>query len=177
MKQELEAPEAVSNRVFIKGRLMGINWIDSKTESPVSVKVLETPGNGGEERKGGRLMLMRNFALMVFGKIMMFGLFGLYLLSCAGRAIGFRKKAPINWRKVSWLSNHMKLAVLFALPLAFAGCVGYVGPDYGPGYVEPAWGPDFYVFGGGYYHGHYAHAYSARGAASRGFAGHGGGHR
>lgn len=184
MKQELEAPEELTKRLVSGQRVMGIDWIDSKAATPVTVKVVEAPAEPEVPRKGGRWLALRDFVLRALGNVVMFvcliGLFGFYTLSCLGHSVGLQQKKPSRWTRMKRLNHPLGLVLLFALAIAFTGCVGYVGPDYGPGYVG---GPDFYVFGGGYYHGHYAHAYAARGAVSRGFgghggfAGHGGGHR
>ena len=58
--------------------------------------------------------------------------------------------------------------------VTLAGCVGYVGPGYGPDVAIG--GPDVTIFGGGFERGHVVHDYARRGHESRGSAhfGHGG---
>src|SRR5580704_4757830 len=151
MKEQLEASEAAKDRQAGGGRALDIKWVDSKKESPVSVTIIGS--------------LPARFA-GVLGRT---GGFFIYWVKRGGHAVGLRKESPPHWKNVSQVHSHLGIALLFALMIGFAGCVGYVGPG-GPG---PYYGPDFAVFGGGYYHGHFAHAYSVRGAASRGgFHGH-----
>jgi hypothetical protein len=176
MKQELTTPEAQANRVMGERRMVGIEWIDFKATTPISVMVTEKPANVEVKRKRARRLLWHKLVRPTLGNIVLFGcllgLFSFYCLNCVVRVFGLRKDKPSQWEQMRRLSCHFGLAFLFAAGLM--GCVGYVGPGPGPVYGGPYIdGPDFYVFGGGY-HGHYAGAFSHRGAASRGFGGHGG---
>jgi hypothetical protein len=185
MNQELESLERTERLATMGQGLVGIKWTNDEAAAPISVEVIEKPAAVSPERqtkrcRRARRRLLHNFLQPTFGGIVMFfgliGLFGLYWLSCLGKAVGFDRNRRFRWKNTGRLLCISGLALLFAAGLM--GCVGYVGPDYGPGYVGPVYdGPDVYVFGGGYYHGNYAHAYSHRGAVSRGFGGgHAGGH-
>ncbi len=69
-----------------------------------------------------------------------------------------------------------KPCALILAGAALAGCVGYVGPGGGGGVYVNTWGPDAYVFHGGYVGPVHDHDFARRGAASRAVAGvHGGG--
>jgi hypothetical protein len=178
MKQELEVPEvnAVTDR-----RVMGVDWIDSKSATPVSVDVIKAPNDFkcGRNRNTGSARRVRFSQVLMKAVGVAFNL-TLFCWSCAqgvGHGLGLiRRGSPQVGDRMRRIKRNAGLILLFVLAIGFAGCVGYVGPGpgvdvYGPGF----YGPDVTVFGGGYYHGHYAHAYSARGAVSRG--GFHGGHR
>lgn len=68
------------------------------------------------------------------------------------------------------LVERIKVGLGIALVAALTGCVGYVDGGYGGTVVVPApdvYGPEVYVFGGGYERGREAHDYGHRGFESR----------
>lgn len=185
MRQQLEEPEAPVHQKVGGPRTMGINWIDSKREVPVSVNVLETPAKRQDTPRRARWQTLQNLIWQMPVHVVMFGfvlvLFCVYWISCLGQTVGSRLKKLAGNKKAGHFSRYLGMTLLIALAIGFSGCVGYVGPDdgYGAAYVGPDfYGPDLYVFGGygGHYHGHF-HEFAHRGAVSRGFHGGGGQHR
>jgi hypothetical protein len=174
MKQELTAPEANADRVMGERRMVGIEWVDPKAATPISVTVTEAPAKVEVKRKRARRLLWHKLVRPTLGNLVLFGclmgLFCLYCLSCVVQVFGLPNNKPSRWEQMRRMTCHFGLSLLFVVGLM--GCVGYVGPGPGPVYGGPYIdGPDFYVFGGGY-HGHYAGAFSHRGAVSRGSVGH-----
>lgn len=170
MKQELVAPEAMDSGAAGMPGVVGVKWVDSKAEVPVSVQVVKDCAAPGTEREQARWRLL-NFMAPTLGNVVMWcgliGLFFVYWLSCLGRAIKVRKVKRIGWQRMRHLMWQSGLALIFGLGLM--GCVGYVGPDGGAVVEGPVVEtPGVYVFGG-YGHGHYAGAWGHRGAASRGW--------
>ncbi len=74
--------------------------------------------------------------------------------------------------RISRIKLGLAIAALAVFTGSLTGCVGYADGGYG----GPDYGPDVYLFGGGYDRGGDVHNYSHRGAESRSVAHSGGGH-